>query len=122
MQAEHTGPFLYIYSGRAFLTKEPDRTKVGQEDPFSKVECVRIDSITSVVVDHKDFTITLWTGARPIHCSFGDRNCYKINCFHAFLDVLAQCLHLPPQNLFDLGRRNEQTALSVQRGDAEDSE
>lgn len=125
MQVHWEGPYLYIYSGREFQTKNPDMTKVGQEDPFSKVQCIRLDSITSVEVDHKHFTITLWMGARPIHCSFGDRNCYKINCHGAFLEVLIEALHLNRQFLWNLERRNSQTALSVQRGDEqynEDSE
>ena len=125
MQAHWEGQYLYIYSGREYSIRNPDMTQVGQEDPFSKVQCVRIDSITSVDVDQKEFTITLWIGARPIHCSFGNRNCYKINCHSAFLEVLTQALSLKREYIWNLSRRNSQTALSVQRGDetyAEDSE
>lgn len=125
MQAHWEGQYLYIYSGREYQTKNPDMTKVGQEDLFSKVQCIKIDSITSVDVDQKHQTITLWIGARPIHCSFGDRNCYRINCHGAFLEVLTEALQLNRQFLWNLERRNSQTALSVQRGDErydEDSE
>lgn len=125
MQAHWEGQYLYIYSGREYQTRNPDMTKVGQEDSFSKVHCIRIDSITSVEVDHKHFTITLWMGTRPIHCSFGDRNCYKINCHGAFLEVLTEALSLNREYLWNMNRRNSQTALSVQRGDeanGEDSE
>lgn len=125
MQAHSEGQYLYIYSGREYTTANPDMTKVGQEDPFSKVQCIRIECITSVDVDHKNFTITIWIGARPIHCSFGDRNCYKINCHGAFLEVLTEALSLNRKSIWNLNRRNSQTALSVQRGDErldEDSE
>ena len=125
MQAHWEGQYLYIYSGREYTTVNPDMTKVGQEDPFSKVQCIRIESITSVDVDHKNFTITIWIGARPVHCSFGDRNCYKINCHGAFLEVLTEALSLKRESIWKLDRRNSQTALSVQRGDErydEDSE
>ena len=125
MQAHWEGQYLYIYSGREYQTKNPDMTKVGQEDPFSKVQCIKIDSITAVDVDQKHQTVTIWVGARPIHCSFGNRNCYRINCHGAFLEVLTEALHLNRQFLWNLERRNSQTALSVQRGDEtydEDSE
>ena len=125
MQAHCEGPYLYIYSGREYDTVNPDMTKVGQEDPFSKVQCIRLDSITSVDFDHKYFTVTLWIGARPIHCSFGNRNCYKINCYGAFVDVLTEALSLSREHIWNLQRRGSQTALSVQRGDeqyTEDSE
>ena len=125
MQAHWEGQYLYIYSGREYQTKNPDMTKVGNEDPFSKVQCIKIDSITSVDVDQTRQTITIWVGARPIHCSFGNRNCYRMNCHGAFLEVLTEALHLNRQFLWNLERRNSQTALSVQRGDEtydEDSE
>ena len=125
MQAHWEGQYLYIYSGREFQTKNPDMTKVGQEDPFSKVQCIKLDTITSVDVDQKHHTITIWIGSRPIHCSFGTRNCYKINCHGAFLEVLTEALGLNRQYIWNLERRNSQTALSVQRGDEcydEDSE
>lgn len=125
MQAHWEGQYLYIYSGREYQEKNPDLSKVGQEDPFSKVQCIRVESITAVDVDHKEFTITIWIGQRPIHCSFGDRNCYKINCHGAFLEVLTQAMSLNREYLWNLNRRSSQTALSVQRGDEhqdEDSE
>jgi len=125
MQVVWEGQYLYIYSGREIPERNPDMTQVGEKDPFSKVQCIKISSITSIDVNHADFTITIWIGARPIHCSFGDRNCYKINCHGAFLKVLQDALNLNPQFVWGLDRRNSQTALSVQRGDErydEDSE
>jgi hypothetical protein len=125
MQVEWEGQYLYLYSGREYQTSNPDMTKVGQEDPFSKVQCIKIDSITSVDIDHKHFTVTLWVGARPIHCSFGERNCYKINCHGHFIEVLHEALGIRREYVWNLDRRNSQTALSVQRGDEysnEDSE
>jgi hypothetical protein len=125
MQAVWEGQYLYIYSGREIQENNPDMTQVGEKDPFSKVQCIKISSITSVDVDHTQFTITIWIGARPIHCSFGNRNCYKINCHGAFLAVLQDALNLNSQFVWGLDCRNSQTALSVQRGDEcydEDSE
>jgi len=117
MQLEREGQYLYLYTGREYQIRNPDMTKVGQEDPFSKVQCIKIDSITSVEIDHKHFTVTIWVGARPIHCSFGERNCYKINCHGAFIDVLSEALLLHREFIWNFERRNSQTALSVQRGD-----
>lgn len=125
MQAHWEGQYLYIYSGREYQTANLDKSQVGKEDTFSKVQCIKLDSITSVDIDQTQFTITIWVGARPIHCSFGNRNCYKINCHGAFLEVLIEALHLNRHFVWDLKRRNSQTALSVQRGDehyGEDSE
>ena len=125
MQAHWEGQYLYIYSGREIPEKNPDMSQVGEKDPFSKVQCIKISSITSIDIDHTHFTITLWIGARPIHCSFGNRNCYKINCHRAFLGVLQEALGVKAEYVWDLNRRNSQTALSVQRGDErydEDSE
>lgn len=115
MQAHREGPFLYIYSGRDYYEKNPDMTKVGEKDPFSRVQCIPIANITSVDLDHKHFTITLWVGSRPIHCSFGRRNCYKINCHSAFVEVLTEALGLSREMIWDFNKRNDQTALSVQR-------
>jgi hypothetical protein len=125
MQVEWEGQYLYLYSGRKYATANPDMTQIGKEDEFTKVQCIKINSITSVDIDHKDFTVTIWVGARPIHCSFGDRNCYKINCHGAFVEVLTEALSFDRERIWNLGRRNSQTALSVQRGDEchnEDSE
>lgn len=125
MQAHWEGQYLYIYTGREIPEKNPDMSQVGEKDPFSKVQCIKISSITSVDIDHTHFTITLWIGARPIHCSFGNRNCYKINCHRAFLGVLQEALGLKPEYVWGLNRQNLQTVLSVQRGDErydEDSE
>lgn len=125
MQAEWEGQYLYIYSGREIHEKNPDMTQVGQKDSFAKVQCIKLDSITSVDVDHTRFTITIWVGTRPIHCTFGTRNCYKINCHGAFLSVLLEALRLNARYVWGVDRRNSQTALSVQRGDEcydEDSE
>jgi hypothetical protein len=125
MQVEWKGQYLYLYRGREYQTKNPDMTQVGQEDPFASVDCIKIDSITSVDINHKAFRVTIWVGGRPIYCSFGDRNCYKINCFGAFVETLLDALNLDRQQIWDFNRRNSQTALSVQRGDErydEDSE
>ena len=122
MQAHRQGQYLYIYSGREIQEKNPDMSKVGQEDPFSHVQVIRIESIKSVDIDQKHKTITIWIGARPIHCTFGDRNCYRINCYGAFLDVLTEAMSLNREYVWDFKRRNSQTALSVQRGDDRDED
>lgn len=125
MQVEWKGTYLYLYSGRQYAKANPDMTQVGQEDEFTNVQCIKIKSITSVDIDHKHFTVTIWIGARPIYCSFGERNCYKINCHGAFVEVLQKALGIEREYVWGLNRRNSQTALSVQRGDEcynEDSE
>ena len=125
MQVEWKGQYLYLYKGRECHILNPKMNEVGKDDPFSTVQCIKIDTITSVDIDHKRFQVTLWVGQRPIHCSFGDRNCYKINCFGAFVEVLLEALNLDRDHVWNLERRNSQTALSVQRGDElndEDSE
>lgn len=119
MQIEYTGRFLYLYSGREIHYKDPGMNEVGNKDPFSKVQCIAVDAVTGVEIDHKEFTVKLYVKGHtyPIHCSFGDRNCYKINCFGAFLEVLQRALCLDPEMIWNLQRRSEQTALSVQRKD-----
>jgi hypothetical protein len=119
MQIEHTGRFLYLYSGRQFLYNDPNMEEVGKKDPFSKVHCIAIDAITGVEIDHKECTVKLYAKGHtyPIYCSFGNRNCYKINCFGAFVEVLMEALNFDRKNIWNLEKRNEQTALSSQRKD-----
>jgi hypothetical protein len=119
MQIEFTGRFLYLYSGREFQSTDPNMNEVGRQDPFSNVHCVAVDAVTGVEIDHSEFTVKLFVKGHqsPIHCSFGDRNCYKINCFGAFLEVLQQALSLSSEMVWNLDKRNEQTALAVQRKD-----
>lgn len=121
MQVEISGNWVYIYSGREFRLKEPDMTKVGFEDPFQVVHCIKLDEITGMKVDHvfEDQTVTLFVRGHqyPIRCTFGRRNCYRINCFGAFVVKLGDALGIPRPFLWDLERRDEQTALSVQRSD-----
>lgn len=117
MQLEKKDNYLYLYSGRQYMEKNPDITKVGEEDPFAKVQIIKIDSITGVEIDHKDQTVTLWCGTRPIYCSFGYRNCHRLNCFYAFLDVLIEAWPFDPQMVYSMKRRNSETALAIQRGD-----
>jgi hypothetical protein len=119
MQIEFTGRFLYLYSGREFQCRDPNMNDIGEKDPFSKVHCIAVDAVTCVEIDHSEFTVKLFVKGHPypLHCSFGSRNCYKINCFGAFLETLQQALHLDPKMIWDLRKRNEQTALSVQRKD-----
>ena len=119
MQLETTGRFLYLYSGRQFLCKDPNMNEVGREDPFSKVQCIAIDAVTGVEIDHKNLTVKLFVKGftYPIFCSFGERNCYKNNCFTDFLATLQRALYFDVGMVWDLQRRSEQTALSVQRKD-----
>lgn len=119
MQIEYTGRFLYLYSGRDYQCKDINMNEVGDKDPFSKVQCIAVDAVTGVEIDHKDFTVKLFLKGftYPIYCSFGDRNCYKINCFTAFLEILQRALNLSSEMVWNLQRRSEQTALSVQRKD-----
>ena len=119
MQAEYKKPYLYIYSGRYIQFNANLVDDIGKGDAFTSVQCILAKQITSVDVDHHEYTITIHVKGRayPIYCSFGERNCYKINCHSLFLSVLAQAIELDIPTIYTLNCRNEQTALSVQRGD-----
>ena len=121
MQADVSGNWLYIFSGREFQQKNPDMTQVGKEDPFQVVHCIRLDQITGVKVDHvfEDQSVTIYANGHPypIHCTFGRRNCYRINCHNDFVQIIARAVGLSPENIWALDKRNEQTALSETRGD-----
>lgn len=117
MQVEFKGPYLYVYSGREIQYKDKD--EVGEKDPFAKVHCIRIDSVTGVEINHKEFTVKLFAAGHtyPIHCSFGERNCHKINCHTAFVEKILEALDLDRGMIWDLNRRDKETALSSQRKD-----
>jgi hypothetical protein len=117
MQVEWKGQYLYLYSGRNIQCKDED--EIGQKDPFSKVQCIRIDSITGVEIDHTNFTVNLFVTGHPypIHCSFGDRQCHKMNCHAIFIEKIMNALDLDREMVWDLNRRNKETALSSQRKD-----
>ena len=121
MQVEISGNWVYIYSGREFLMKNPDMTKVGFEDPFQVVHCIKLDEITGMKMDHvfEDQSVTLFVRGHPypIRLSFGRRNCYRINCHGEAVCKLGDALGIPREFLWGLDRRSEQTALSVQRAD-----
>ncbi len=119
MQIEYEGRFLYFYSGRDYDCKNPDMNDVGEKDPFSKVHCIAVDAVTGVEIDQKECTVKLYVKGHtyPIYCTFGSRNCYKINCFGNFIEVLHSALNLSRDKVWNLHRRSEQTALSVQRKD-----
>lgn len=119
MQAEYKGRFLYLYSGREYRSKDPDMNKVGKEDPFATVQCIPVDAITGVEINHSQFTVNLFVKGfpSPIFCSFGCRNCHKINCHTAFVEVISQALSLDREKIWNMNRRNEEVALSSQRKD-----
>lgn len=121
MQVDISGNWLYVYSGREFRMKNPDMTKVGEEDPFQVVHCIRLDQITGVKVDHifEDQSITIYANGHqyPIRLTFGQRNCYRINCHGAATTKICDALGIPREFIWDMNRRNNQTALSEQRID-----
>lgn len=121
MQADVSGNWLYIYSGREFSTKNPDMTQIGEKDPFQVVHCIRLDQITGVKVDHvfDDQSITIFANGHiyPIRCTFGARNCHRINCHGMFLDKITDVLGLCRSRIWDLERRHKETALSETRAD-----
>lgn len=119
MQAEYKKPYLYIYSGRYIQKNQNLVDDIGKSDSFTSVHCILAKHITSVDVDHHNYTITIHVKGRayPIYCSFGERNCYKINCHSIFLSVLAEATEIDIPMVYNLNCRNEQTALSVQRQD-----
>lgn len=118
MQVEHKGDWLYIYSGREFKFENPDMTAVGKEDPFERVQAIKVSSITSIKVDYvfRNQQIILYTPSVVI-LEFGRRNCHRINCFYEALSIVTEALGLDRDQFMDLARRGEETANSVQRGD-----
>lgn len=126
MQAELSGNFLYIYSGRNPLTWNPATEQIiyKMDDPFAKVQCIRVDMISTVEIDYKEENLKIYVNGMPypIFCSFGTRNCYRINCFHAFVDIVSKAMKFSGDYSLNLERRNEQTALSVQPSEIRDEE
>ena len=121
MQADISGNHLFIYSGRnpMYWNPETKTTIYKIDDPFAKVQIIRIDMISNVEIDYKEMTLKIYVSGMsyPIYCSFGERPCYKINCFHAFLDVIQKALKYDFDRGFKMERRNSQTELSVQPED-----
>lgn len=121
MQADVSGNWLFIYSGREFRMKNPDMAQVGQEDAFQVVHCIRLDQITGVKVDHvfEDQSITIFANGHPypIRMTFGRRNCYRISCSGEAICKICDSLKIPREFIWDMERRNSQTALSEQRSD-----
>lgn len=120
MQADLSGNFLFIYSER-YATKCNPETKESiyqLDDAFGEVKIIRIDKISCVDVDFNNMTLKIHVDGMsyPIYCSFGERNCYKINCFHDFLDVIHKALKCDYTKGFDILfgiKRDKQTQLSV---------
>ena len=126
MQCEIKGEWVYIYSGRTSMWKEDSeqykKDPIGKNDPFTTFHAIRLNSITGLKVDDDEYVVTIYANGHqyPIRVTFGQRNCYKINTHNAFACKLADALGLDRMFMFDLHRRNEQTALAVQRGDEEE--
>jgi hypothetical protein len=121
MQVEISGNWVYVYSGRTMNEKNPDLKEVGYKDPFEVVHCIRLDKITGLKVDHvfEDMSVTIFAEGHPypIRLTFGSRNCYRINCHGAAVCKLQDALGIPREFVWDMNKRSEQTALSVQRAD-----
>ena len=126
MQADISGNHLFIYSGRNPVTMNPETRKIIYkiDDPFAEVKVIRIDKISCVDINHKEQTLKIYVDGvyYPIFCSFGERNCYRINCFFAFLDVIQSALKHDYTKANKLECRNEQTGLSVQPSEIRDEE
>jgi hypothetical protein len=121
MQVEVSGNWVYVYSGRTINEKHPNLTEVGYNDPFEVVHCIRLDKITGLKVDHvfEEMSVTIFAEGHvyPIRLTFGSRNCYRINCHGAAVCKLQDALGIPREFVWDMNKRSEQTALSVQRAD-----
>jgi hypothetical protein len=121
MQVDISGSWVYIYSGREFREKNPNMNEVGENDPFEVVHCIKLDQITGIKVDHvfEDQSITIFANGHPypIRCTFGRRNCYRINCHGEFVSKISEALGIPPAFIWNMERRGKQTALSSQRVD-----
>jgi hypothetical protein len=124
MQADLSGNFLYIYSGRnpKYMNPETQQTIYKLEDPFAKVQIIRIDKISNVEIDYKEENLKIYVSGMnyPIFCSFGERNCYRINCFYEFVNAIQTALQCDFDKANNLDKRNEQTGLSVQPSDVHD--
>lgn len=121
MQVEISGNWVFVYSGRTTRETNPDLNEVGYKDPFEVVHCIRLDKITGIKVDQmfEDRSLTIFAEGHtyPIRLTFGRRNCYRLNCHGEAVCKLQDALGIPREFIWDMDRRSEQTALSVQRGD-----
>jgi hypothetical protein len=121
MQVEVSGNWVYVYSGRTTQGKNADPKDIGYNDPFEVVQCIRLDKITGLKVDHgfEETSLTIFAEghAYPIYLTFGQRNCYRLNCHGAAVCKIGDALGIPREFIWELNRRSEQTALSVQRAD-----
>jgi hypothetical protein len=126
MQADLSGNYLFIYSGRAPKTMNLETKKLvyKMDDPFSEVKIIRIDKISSVDINYKEQNLKIYVDGmyHPIYCSFGERNCYRINCFYEFVDIIQKAMNYDFTKGFDMEKRSSQTALSVQPSDIRDEE
>jgi hypothetical protein len=115
MQAEAKGDFLYIYSGRNIVNRSAKEV----DDPFSTVQAIRISQITSVEFDDNNFTGKIYiSGASyPIYCTFGERNCHKINCFFAFRDIVFKAVGLDHSMIYELAKRDSEVSAAITRAD-----
>ena len=121
MQADLSGNYLFIYSGRNPKTMNPETNQIiyKMDDPFAEVKIIRIDKISSVDINYKEENLKIYISGMPypIFCNFGTRSCYRINCFYAFVDVIQKALAYDFDKGFNIDRRNSQTGLCVQPGD-----
>lgn len=126
MQADISGNWVYIYSGREFHKKNLKMNEIGEKDPFEVVHCIKLDQITGVKVDHvfEDQSITIFANGHPypIFCTFGMRNCHRINCHGKFVTTICEALGIPAPFIWDMDRRTKETALSSQRADEIETE
>lgn len=126
MQADISGNHLFIYSGRDPRTINPETRKIvyKMDDPFAEVKIIRIDKISCVDINYKEQNLKIYVDGmyHPIFCSFGEHNCYRINCFYAFVEVVQKGLQCDWNKANNMECRNEQTGLSVQPSDILDDE
>lgn len=115
MQAEVKGDFIYLYSGRNIENLSHPEVK----DPFARVKAVRISAITGAEIDYQNEQVILYAQGFhcPIYCTFGDRNCHRINCFYDFVPIIQKALGLDYDLTTDLKRRNSETSNAITRAD-----
>lgn len=121
MQVELSGNHLFIYSGRDPERRNPTTNKIIYElnDPFSRVQIIRVDKISSVEIDYSEeyFKLNIEGFQYPILCTFGNRNCYRINSFYEAIDVIKEALKYDHDKGCNMNRRSKNTSLCVQPAD-----
>lgn len=116
MQCEIRGDWVYILSGRLIYDKRPESEP---HDPFETVHVIHKSRITGIRVNHRDFTVDIFVEGHTchIHCSFGYRNCHKINTHGMFVQKLVELLGLDTSLIWCDNVRDPEVSNAMTRED-----